>query len=793
MQTPFVEILKLLTEAPGNLIYHLVLAFSILSSLQAAAIARRGTARPTAGRLVIGFLVLLLAQAALYIVSGLTWQQILNERAVLPPLDRAVLLLSVLWIAWLWNFPTRARLGDVVTGIFSLAVIVFFLYSYYSWSLQSDSAFFNMSFLDQAWVYSTIFMGAIGLLILLFTRPPGWGFGFGTLALLLGGCAAHLLLALPDSNLSPYLRLGQMAAYPLLPTLLQRLFPPEPARAPQPEAALLAPAAVPASQSERRRYAADPRAVHHWLGLVNAAEPAAVPEALTRALAHTLLADICYLVNGPTLGSIVFPNGYDLIREQPMDNLIIEKERLPRLASALQAGKPLCITPQDAPPQDLAMLANVLGFSRLNDLLFIPLKNAGDAPAGLVFLSPYANRTWTVDDQNFFGADIDAIAGILRKAHSVPTPAQPAVAQVSEQLREQAQQLREENRLLLQELSELRQAALKAPVPVRDDHQELLVLLQDTQAQIARLQAENERLQAASKSSPSVRETADSYAQLENELRSSLQDIAALQNQLAEANARNLILEHSTRTGDTAPDDSREVISALVQETRQPMSSIIGYTELMLSESVGMLVPTQRKFVERIRSSNERLRGILDDLLRVASPQEEHPDLLPQTIELGELIDSAVAETSAQLREKNIALRVDLPGEALHIVADRDAVYQVIVHLLRNAGSVTPPENSILLRARRQAEHGDTFLMLQVTDMGGGVPSEDIARIFSRRYKAETPLLEGVGDTGVGLSIAKTLVETQGGRIWVDSVAGESTTYSVLLPLQPASSTAKPA
>ena len=68
-------------------------------------------------------------------------------------------------------------------------------------------------------------------------------------------------------------------------------------------------------------------------------------------------------------------------------------------------------------------------------------------------------------------------------------------------------------------------------------------------------------------------------------------------------------------------------------------------------------------------------------------------------------------------------------------------------------------------------------------DQGGGIPTHDLPRVFSRLYRADNPLIEGVGDTGVGLSIAKTLVEAHNGRIWVDSESGKGSTFSVLIPL----------
>jgi signal transduction histidine kinase len=75
--------------------------------------------------------------------------------------------------------------------------------------------------------------------------------------------------------------------------------------------------------------------------------------------------------------------------------------------------------------------------------------------------------------------------------------------------------------------------------------------------------------------------------------------------------------------------------------------------------------------------------------------------------------------------------------------------------------------------------------LFQITDSGGGIAPQDLSRVFSRRYRADNPLIQGVGDTGVGLSIARTLTEAHGGRIWVESEPGKTSTFSVLLPVHP--------
>lgn len=785
MQNTFREILYLLISPQGNLIFHLTLAFSIIASLQAALITRQKGAFPHANRLIIGLGMLLLGQVILFFSSGLAWQNILEERVLIPPLDRGIMLFSLIWIVWLWNFPAPARLGDMVTGFLNLGVAVLFLFTYSSWSLESSTTFFNDAWIDQVWVLTTVVLTVTGMAILLFSRPAGWGFGLGMLGLILAGAAGHYFLAPTDLDLSPYLRLGQLAAFPLLPTLMHRLsLADAPARS--------QPAVQPASQpqipfprqQERRRYSADPRTVQAWLELRDASEPERVLTGMAKAIAHTMLSDLCFILSGPAMGHIALQAGYDLIREEAIPGTLLEQKQVPALSNALQRGKPLCLTEENSKQVDFSALAAALGLKEIGSLLVIPIFFNEKPQGGLLLLSPYSNRQWNTDDQAFLKAGTENIARILNQAQQ--EPGTQTKAEAGEDTLAELEFQRQENRLLLEEISELRASGPgKAQALPQPDLHALVELQQETQEQLLHLQAENERLQAALRRQEVPAASSVAPSQLEAELRMTLQEIALLQNQLAEANARSLTLEREGQPAGQAANEDREVITSIVQEIRQPMSSILGYTDLLLAESVGILGALQRKFLERIRASTEKMRTILDDLIRVTTMTEGPIELLPEPIEMGSLIDGAIAETTAQLREKNIALLVDLPQDLPKIMADRDAVQQIIVHLLQNAGIVTPPENTITLRTRAQKDNGEEYLLLQVTDTGGGVSAEDLPRVFTRRYRADKPLIQGLGDTGVGLSIARTLVEAHGGRIWVNSLAGQTTTISVLLPIHP--------
>jgi signal transduction histidine kinase len=158
--------------------------------------------------------------------------------------------------------------------------------------------------------------------------------------------------------------------------------------------------------------------------------------------------------------------------------------------------------------------------------------------------------------------------------------------------------------------------------------------------------------------------------------------------------------------------------------------------------------------------------------------------MIAESVDLNEIIDQAISQSRDHLREKNIALRVDIPEDLPELNTDRDALGQVITHLLENAGEVTPAEGEIILRARVQSDDGDRdYTLVQIADSGGGIPTEYMPRLFSRVIVPEADPIPGIAGTNGNLSIVKMLVENFGGRIWVDSEVDVGATFSILIPV----------
>jgi signal transduction histidine kinase len=768
----FTQIFTLLTTPPGNFIYHIVLVFSVAGTLQGAIQLLRSSQFPQARRMVLGLGILLGLQVVLFIVSGLAWQGLLDLKTVLPPLDRAVTVLALVWIPWLWAFPEPVRLADSVAVLLNLLVLTLFGLTMTFWT-QNPGTSFNTSIFEMIWQGFSLAVVLLGILVLAMRRLNGWGNG---LAMLLLAFIGHLLsLIWPMGGDFPgFVRLTQLAMFPILLTIVQR-FP------------LLDSEQTPGVKSdysggrpstERRHYSTDPKTLHALMSLAAEDNADNIGRAMTRGIAQAMLADLCFLLLLAKDKSLSIACGYDLVSEENLDGTAINKDAIPTLANAIQRGRPLRVSASST-SSDLKSLGQMLGLSNPGNLLSVPITSRERGTLGSVLiLSPYSNRLWNAEDQAYLSNISTLFIPILERgqraslleterdqAHQDAQSAQEQAAEASKKYEETAKELEKVHDKVSQSQSQSENMAA------------LLVMQEESQKTIESLKNQIEQMRQTGEAGGLPIES----AQLESELRQTLEEMARMQNALADANAKILELEQRP----TAPITSEqvEIIASISKELRQPMSSIVGYADLLLGESVGILGALQRKFIERIKASTERVGGLVDDLIQITNLETGNMEFKAETIDLNLIIDNAMAYTSTQIREKNITLRLDIPETTPLLQTDRDALQQIFIHLLQNATAATQAEGIITLRVQMRSESNKNFISIQVTDTGRGIASEDIPRVFTRRYRGEHSLIQGLGDTGVGLSIAKALVEAQGGRIWVETEAGSGSTFSILLPV----------
>jgi signal transduction histidine kinase len=326
-------------------------------------------------------------------------------------------------------------------------------------------------------------------------------------------------------------------------------------------------------------------------------------------------------------------------------------------------------------------------------------------------------------------------------------------------------------------------------------HAERQKLVNEREQLLARVEGDRDRLQqlgtdGVGSLTKMIEDLTEQRNQLERELHQATTALADAQDRV-----ELLEVQAGPASSSTAyePLDDPALILGMVQELRTPMTSIVGYVDLLLSESAGILGEMQRKFLQRVSTNVSRLTTMLDDLTRITALDTGQFMLVAEPVDVIGLIEDAITRSASQFREKGLTVNLHLSDDDVPpVAADQDAMSQIIGQLLTNAYLASPPNTEVTITARRQpvtlSENGakETVdgLFVSVSDRGGGIALEDQARVFSRKYKADNPLIQGLGDTGVGLAIARALVEAHGGRLWLETQMEVGSTFNFVIPLE---------
>ena len=219
----------------------------------------------------------------------------------------------------------------------------------------------------------------------------------------------------------------------------------------------------------------------------------------------------------------------------------------------------------------------------------------------------------------------------------------------------------------------------------------------------------------------------------------------------------------------------RDFVANVSHELKTPLTSISGYSETLLSDRPGQ--ETTQRFLEIILANARRMQRLVDDLLDLARIESGRWLPSPAAVDAGAVTREVWLTLAEGGARGSVELRLDVPPETtLH--ADPDAVRQILTNLLDNALRYTPRGGSITVSIR--PDDGGT--RLDVSDTGAGIAREHLPRIFERFYRVDASRSRGEGGTGLGLSIVRHLVESHGGRVFAESVAGEGTTISCWFP-----------
>lgn len=229
-----------------------------------------------------------------------------------------------------------------------------------------------------------------------------------------------------------------------------------------------------------------------------------------------------------------------------------------------------------------------------------------------------------------------------------------------------------------------------------------------------------------------------------------------------------------------------EFVATVSHELRTPMTSIRGYTDVLLMGAAGAMNENQAHFLKIIKNNTERLNILVNDLLDVSRIEAGRITLSPQPIDMREVAEDIIEDVLRRSQEENkpMALSLDAPKKLPLVQGDLERVRQIMSNIVFNAYHYTPENGTITVHLG--TPNGGRFVQVDVEDNGVGIAVEDQERVFQRFYRGEHPLVLATPGTGLGLSIVKQLVEMHSGKIWMKSsgVPGEGSTFSFTLPVQ---------
>jgi signal transduction histidine kinase len=225
----------------------------------------------------------------------------------------------------------------------------------------------------------------------------------------------------------------------------------------------------------------------------------------------------------------------------------------------------------------------------------------------------------------------------------------------------------------------------------------------------------------------------------------------------------------------------RNMVTDVAHELRTPLSNIRGYLEALQD---GVVEP-ERHIVDSLHEEAMLLNRLVDDLQELSLAEAGQLKLERQPVALADIADRAVEAVRPRAEAEGITLQVDLPGDLL-VDVDPQRIGQVLRNLLENALTHTPPGGEVGVAARaacpEPSRRGGQWVEVSVRDTGIGIPAEDLPYVFERFYRADKSRSRATGGAGLGLAIARQLVEAHGGRIWVESTEGEGSTFAFALP-----------
>ena len=217
----------------------------------------------------------------------------------------------------------------------------------------------------------------------------------------------------------------------------------------------------------------------------------------------------------------------------------------------------------------------------------------------------------------------------------------------------------------------------------------------------------------------------------------------------------------------------------MVHELRAPLTAIRGASSSLISHKEGFPEEKKEEYLNMIQTTSENMLEIVNDLLDVAKIEAEKMAINPQIANLVKLVQVKVEEFKPLAQEKGLAIQSQLPEEAVEVEIDTNRIGQVLTNLLSNAIKFTE-QGEITVKL----EPKETEVTISIQDTGIGIKPIDQSRLFSKFAQLETKKPRTAEGTGLGLVVAKGIVDAHLGKIWVESEEGKGSKFFFTIPIK---------
>jgi hypothetical protein len=736
----------LITGVHGSILIHVILLIPILITAQYLWTNRTTYTSDSQKRFSLGIGIALAVQGIILLINILFSSANPQAQLFAAVFERATTLSILVIFLWLWLPFKKQKRADILFGIMLALTFFAAILTLVSTNTDSTLTAFNATWHDAGWQFFSLLVAIGGFILINAKKPTHWKWMFLISGIQLSSFLLHMTLTNPVGYFSTIVRLAQIVAYSMIPATFMSASPDERDTNTEKSKPPVMPIISKVDNDEPQRTepkiipVMDYQILQQWTSILIEDRPEKVLASVCRALAHTLKADLCYILSGdPEQKELLLQGGYDLIREVDKIGGSIKKTRLPKINKALENEENLQLTIEEVETEDIRALRSLLSLDSETNLLLLPMGRLGHTHNAVLLLSPYSKRIWSKEEQNKVKPITEHINKLFQSL-SKQTQLEFKFEQVSEQVSELEianqdwqRQFEEINQEYLNETQvtehlrlEIRNFEEKMSSMVdKSQYENIAARHQQNQGELERLQNNNEELKQQLEEMKSAFfdvENAGSGEQLPNFNGSSeVESMLAIQLESQEVISRlhqeNTELQQELDKLSTSQKSIQHAVMEMPSETR----SLYEAKKFEWLTNIQELNYTNSK--QKIEALSEQLQQIMDQVADFSSKDDRklrsqvnswknkadnarkflaEISASESQITFPQLLDEIFENLNEFVMQKDLTLRVDIPDGMNDIPIYDDMVSHLLQTLLQDLVKSLQQENWLSIKIEKQ-------------------------------------------------------------------------------------------